>query len=322
MIGRSALVGAVIVGVGVSAACVGDDPSSNGAAVPDGGSATDAPSATDSGGVEDGGGADGADGGATRRCDLQKPFVAKGAIAGIADLGIPDLSMDEPELEAIVAIYRTDAGAHGLFETKRSLVTDPFQTPVELTALNVGQARGGMVSPNRQTIVFFSGRDGVHLRLFTSKRTGTTGAFPAPTKQIVTPLESFDVAHPEWIDDGRIVFGVIDESVPTKNKLYRATWNGTSIVTPVEITELTPYQPTRPSITTGETIIVFQSKLTGTSRIMEARRGTGVQFGAAVEIDALRNTVGEYPLYLSRNGCRLAYAIMSDPKVYWAERGP
>lgn len=103
--------GAVIVGVGVTAACVGDDPSSNGAAVPDGGSATDATSVTDSGGVEDGG-ADGADAGPTRPCDPQKPFVAKGAIAGIADVVIPDLSMAEPELEAVVAIYRADAGAH------------------------------------------------------------------------------------------------------------------------------------------------------------------------------------------------------------------
>ncbi len=324
MIRRTALVGAMIAGMAVVVACVGEDPASptpgadSGAPIVDG-----ATGAADASGMEDGSAgmdAGNAVDGSTPPCDLQKPFVAKGAIAGLPGVAISELSMDEPEKEAIFTIYRTEAGAHGLFEAKRPLVNEPFGAPAELTPLNVGQARGGTLSPDRQTIIFFSDRGGISLRLFTSKRTGQT-TFTEPTEQILTPLESFAVAHPEWIDDSRIVFGTVDETDPKKNKLYRATWNGTSLVTPVEITELTLYQPTRPSMTTGETIIVFQSKLTTTSRIMEARRGSAVPFGAPAEVESLKSAGGEYPLYLSRNGCRLAYVAVGDAAVQWAERG-
>jgi hypothetical protein len=301
----------------VAAACVGDAPSTEGGTPEPGTDATiadDGPPASDAGGdvpAVDAG-----------PCDLAKPFVARGLVDDTTSFS--DLWLAPDELSGVRAFIAPDGGPHRLYAIERVSMATPFSAGADVFGLPNGDiARGGTVSPDGKTLLFFSARDGVQ-RIYASKRPQVGDPWGAPEVKAVPGITDPWTLHPEWMDGQTVLvasdsYGDVDGG-GKHLALYRAIWNGTAFTSSAEILELTQWKPVRASVSEGETAIVFGSAITGTLRIYDSRR-VGAKFGdPAIVGGGVQTAAGEHPLYLSRDGCRMYYRHTDDARARLAVR--
>lgn len=97
-------------------------------------------------------------------------------------------------------------GSPDLFLVERTSTSDPFGTPVELTAINTtGHEGSPFLSPDKKTIYFDSDRSGT-TDIWMSQRASTNDAFPAP--QVITEIATTFAEEDPWLssDGRRLVF--------------------------------------------------------------------------------------------------------------------
>jgi hypothetical protein len=316
MFRATAWVGVLALQMGMFCACVGDSSTTPSDAGGDGGAdatLSDAPADTGDATLD-------VVSEAGPACDLSKPFGAPVPITELntaADDSSARLTHDELTVyfqrqASLDAGVEGGAGSNDLFTASRPSLTKPFGLPSPLTSLNTA---AGEVDPSptgdNLTLYFVSDRAGGSgaSDLWFATRTSTQGPFTNATN-VASLNTSSNENQPYILADGLTLYFMRWTSTWD---LVRATRPGqgafsvdTSSVFGVVNTSANEGYPT---VTPDELTLYFASNRAGGSGDYDVwvatRSSTNDPFGNVKNVTEVNTAQGDYPTWISDDGCRL-----------------
>jgi len=260
-------------------------------------------------------------------CDTTLPFNAPERLPIndlLAEAWAPRLTGDQ------LSLYFTSLGDD--FVATRAGLADDFANPIPLAAINTPAAEmAASVTADGLTLFLETSRAG-DVKIFSTKRNSDNEEFPAPTP--VTEINSsapgvLDIQPYVTPDGGAVYFGSTRGGA-SDYALYRAQREPGSdrFAPPVALASLHSLTvDVWPVVSPDELTIYFAStrnladSLGSYDVVMATRASKDEDFGTVKNVREVNTAAGEYPSWISPDGCTL-YLTRGPPNaMYVATRG-
>ncbi|MBX3197562.1 MAG: PD40 domain-containing protein [Labilithrix sp.] len=264
------------------------------------------------------------------RCDPAKPFEAPVALAGPVNSAAFELAPTLMKNELTLVFQRTvgSDGGSALMATRAS-VDEPFGEPVELTVL--AQGLDAVQQPAMSVdglVVFFVGLAGPNSAIYTASRASTTGAF-GNRRAFVEVNSNASESFPGLTPDAAEMWLSIQPLSSAQRHLFRSVRDQIGGYGPaVAVSELASARSEAGVAFSADGLTIFfgseRDGGKGDSDIWTASRATvTASFGPATPVAELNTASGEYPGWVSPDGCRLYFASerQGDGDLFVATRG-
>ncbi|MBX3206908.1 MAG: PD40 domain-containing protein [Labilithrix sp.] len=248
-------------------------------------------------------------------CDPTKPFGSPVALPGPVNSAAFEVAPTLMNDELTILFQRTVGveGGSALIATRTS-IDAPFGEPTELVAL--AQGLDGVQQPAMTVdglLLFFVGLVGPNSGIYTASRASPKADF-ANRRAFTEVNSSASESFPGLTVDGSELWLSIQNNVSSPRHLFRSVRDNIGAYgQAVAVSELTSSKSEAGVAFSADGLTIYfgseRDGGKGDSDIWTARRSTvTAAFGAASPVAELNTASGEYPGWLSADGCRLYFA--------------
>ncbi len=265
------------------------------------------------------------------KCDLSKPFSPAIALPGPVNSASFEVAPSLTKSELIMIFQRTVGSEGGsIMLATRTSTEAPFGEPIELTAL--AQGLDGVQQPTMTAdglLMFFTGIVGPNSKIFTASRVSPAGEFANRRSADEVNSPNTSVSFPGLTPDGSELWFSSAIDLGPRHFVRSLRDNIGNYDAPVPVNDLTSAKSEAGIAFSADGLTVYfgseRDGGKGDVDIWTARRpALDAAFGPATPVAELNTTGGEYPGWLSADGCRLYFGSDSQGNgdIFVASRTP
>jgi hypothetical protein len=264
-------------------------------------------------------------------CD---PGARFGPLNPVPGLELPGVTESFPRLSADELTIYFDGATPGsvphLYAAHRISLTEPFDTPTELTSLHSDAGNGNPSLSRDGFTLWFSSRNATTdpYHLYIATRTSLLAEFGRPQlARVVNTTEARTDAQPFLTLDGQELWFISNRVPSASFDLWRADWTGSDFASPVRQLALSsPNAESFPSLSADRLTVYFSSDRPdpggkGAYDIWRSHRSAagGDDFSPPTLVEELNTARNDYATWLSSDNCRI---YGSSGSIFMATRSP